>query len=72
MLILPLFIYVLIISVCLVKASFWIFFQKFAISKVKSGKTPKYIIVYRKRLKRLIYGRISIVFSISQIILSIY
>lgn len=59
-LILPLSILILTIFICLVRASFWIFFYKSAVFKVKSNITPEYIIAYRKVLKRSTSNRKSL------------
>lgn len=54
-LILAVFVLVLIKSIYLVKIDFSIVFYKFIISKIKSGITLKYIIIYKKILKRLTF-----------------
>lgn len=55
-LILVLFVLVSKIFICLIRACFWIFLHKSAISKVKSGITSGYIIVYGKVLEKSTSG----------------
>lgn len=48
---------ILTMFICLVKAFFLIFYYKSTIFEIKSDITPRYIIVYGKALKRLIFDK---------------
>lgn len=54
------FVSVLKIFICLVRACFSIFFYKFMVSEIKSDITFRYIVSFRKILKRLISGKKSL------------